>query len=99
MIMYGRKPRKLRCLITLTIFVLALSAVFGVFSAEADDKDYDGTNDLRPIYVINGDTLWGLVEEYYDYEGDIRKAVYEVEQINNIDNGMICAGDIIYIPK
>ena len=99
MITSRRKPRKLRCLITLTLFVLGLSAVFGVFSAEADDKVFDKTNDLRPVYVLSGDTLWSLVEEYYDYEGDIRKAVYEVEQINNIDNGMICAGEIIYIPN
>jgi len=96
----GKKPRKLRCLFALTVLILMLSAVFGVFSAAAND-DMNCLRDkssFQAVYVLEGDTLWSLVEEYYDYRGDIRAAIYEVEQINGIDNALIRQGEIIYIP-
>jgi hypothetical protein len=100
MTILGKKPRKLRCLAALTILILVLSAVFGVFTAEATDNkgSLRDMSSLQAVYVRDGDTLWGLVDEYYNYAGDIRRAIHEVEQINGIDNAIIQQGEVIYIP-
>jgi len=92
----GRKPRKIRCIIVLAIIVLLISALCGNFVAQADDSV---DQQLKAVYVSSGDTLWGLVEKHCDYSGDIRKAIHSVRDINNIPDGNIYSGQIIYIPE
>ncbi len=94
----GRKPRKLRCVIVTAMFFVAISFLCGNFSAQAEDT-ISGDQELRAVYVNSGDTIWSLVEENCAYNGDIRKAIYEVKMINGIENGEIYAGDTIYIPQ
>lgn len=101
MTIYGKKPRKIRCLIALTIFILLISFLVGGLAAQAND---DGNNDdsqeqLIIVYVTHGDTLWSLVNKYCDPQKDIRKTIYEVEKLNNIINANIYEGQIIYLPS
>ena len=94
----GRKPRKMRCVIVVALFITAVSFVCGNFSAQAEDT-INNDRDLQTVYVSAGDTIWTLVDENCAYDGDIREAVYEVQKINGIENGKIYAGEIIYIPR
>lgn len=50
------------------------------------------------ITVQDGDTIWDLASTYNTNQVDIRRLVYEIKQINQIDNTYICPGDIINIP-
>ena len=65
-----------------------------MFEAKADSSALD----LMPLYVHDGDTLWGLVEANYDYCGDIRAAIHEVKAINHMTSSELTEGEIIYIP-
>ena len=101
MTIYGKKPRKIRCLIVLTILILLISLVMSGFSAEANDTNITNKNSdeqLISIYVKDGDTLWGLVDRYCDTKEDIREIIYEVEKLNNITNANIYEGQTLYLP-
>lgn len=90
-----RKLKKLPCIIVAMLIILILSVFIFDFPAAATG---DAERKLIPVYVVSGDTLWNIVEEYYQYKGDIRKAIYEVQQINNLENSCLQAGQIVYIP-
>lgn len=49
------------------------------------------------IMVEEGDTIWSIASDY-DYNEDIRKTVYEISKLNNIQNASIYPGDVIKIP-
>ena len=101
MTIYGKKPRKIRCLVALTIFILLISFLVGGLAAQADDagKNDNSQEQLITVYVTQGDTLWSLVNKYCAPKEDIRKTIYEVEKLNNINNDNIYEGQIIYLPS
>lgn len=86
--------RKGRCLICL-IAVFTIINLFGdMFEAKADNVD----RETVPVYIHKGDTLWDIVEDNYDYEGDIRAAVREVKRINHMTGSKLTPGEMIYVP-
>lgn len=93
-----RKLRKLRLSIVVIVFILMVSIIVGGFSAKADAARFASDRNFVPVYIVDGDTLWDLVDKYYDYQGDIREAIYEVKEINNIKGSVLQAGQVIYIP-
>ena len=95
-----RKPRKIRCVAAASIIILIFSMIFGGFSAKAEDlASADDNYKIQAVYVKQGDSLWNLVQEHCQINGDIRKAVQKVQDINGIKNGDIQTGSIIYIPN
>lgn len=92
--MKNKHLRKGRCLFILIIAFIIFNFVGHLPNAQADNSDYA----LMPIYVSAGDTLWSIVEENYDYTGDIRAAVSEIKKVNHLDSSELNAGDVIYIP-
>jgi hypothetical protein len=81
-------------LICITSLVLAGYAIFG--SGHADAESLTRYTEVK---VQDNDTLWDLVETYNpDADIDIRDALYEVYEVNNIDAADIKAGDTILIP-
>lgn len=90
----GKHLRKGRCLVIMTLLFMLISFLGGGFDAQADNVP----RSLQPIAVKSGDTLWDLVEEYYDYGGDIRQAIYEVRHINGMESVELDIGQVIYIP-
>lgn len=81
-------------LICITSLVLAAYAVFG--SGHADAESLTRYTEVK---VQENDTLWNLVETYNpDANIDVRKALYDVYEVNNIDAADIKAGDTILIP-
>ncbi|MDO4582166.1 MAG: LysM peptidoglycan-binding domain-containing protein [Bacillota bacterium] len=93
-IIRGRKLRRANCLLVLTLLIVAASMIWGGITAQASDE----ARQLREITICQGDTLWSLVEDFYDYDGDIRAAIYEVKKINDMSSSYIQAGDTLLIP-
>lgn len=100
----GKRLRKSRCfLLLISIFVLCSFWGFTI-NAKADEPggghaaDLSVPRELQAVSVESGDTLWNLIEEYYDYQGDIRNRIYEVKEINGMKESRIYPGQIIYIP-
>lgn len=50
------------------------------------------------VEVASGDTLWDLASTYKADKTDIRKAVYEIKNINNLKSSELTVGSEIYIP-
>lgn len=51
----------------------------------------------RTVVVKGGDTLWNIAKEN-NSQGDIRKNIYEIKKINNLDSSEIYEGTQLLIP-
>lgn len=92
--MKAKKLRKGHCLLLLVAAFIIINFCGGFFEAKADSAEPN----LIPVYVQEGDTLWSIVEENYNYSGDIRAAISEVKSINHMPNSDLAIGDVIYVP-
>lgn len=52
---------------------------------------------FQSIVVQSGDTLWSIAERYSN-NSNIRKYIYNVKTINNMDSGMLYENTAILIP-
>ena len=50
------------------------------------------------IEITKGDTIWDIAREFMPKEYDIRKMVFEIKEINNMDNAKIYPGDSVKVP-
>ena len=91
-----RRLRKGRCvalLLVLILLTMLLAAGFPKAKAAEEGRP------LQAVVVVEGDNLWNLVQKHYKYRGDIRKAIYEVMQINSLQYAVIIPGQVLYIPQ
>ncbi|QEK12164.1 LysM peptidoglycan-binding domain-containing protein [Crassaminicella thermophila] len=58
------------------------------------------TNKLKyiEIQIKYGDTIWELAKKFTPNDKDIRKTIYEISLINNLDSLDIYPGQVIKIP-
>ena len=91
-----RRLRKGRCTMVLAVLIMiAMLLASGLPKATAADEG----RHMQAVVVVRGDNLWNLVQKHYDYKGDIRRAIYEVRQINGLKDAVIVPGQVIYIPQ
>lgn len=81
----------------LFVSVLILLGVFAltqlsVFANREEEPDYIS-------YIVQpNDSLWSIAEEFGGDE-DIRKTVYEIEQLNGVDSDSLKVGIRLFIPN
>lgn len=46
--------------------------------------------------VVNGDTLWSIAEARY--RGDLRKAVWQIRETNELGKRSIAPGEVLELP-
>lgn len=46
--------------------------------------------------VVPGDTLWAIAEKHY--AGDVREAVWEIQERNTLIGGGIAPGQVLVLP-
>lgn len=81
-------------LISIMILVFAAYSLIGATDAQAAAVDT-----YAQVTVSENDTLWGLVERYNpDSNINVRDAVYEIYEINDLEVGSIQPGDTIFVP-
>ena len=79
------------CIFTITF---AAYSIMGAADAQAAD-----IRTYRQVVIQEDDNLWNLVEKYNtDANINIRDAVYDVYEINDIGANDIQPGDEIFIP-
>lgn len=90
---------KRRFIISITVlFFLLLSCTCAAVSNKTNEKV-----SYNKRYVYTGDTLWSIAEEekennsYYK-DKDVRYIIYDLKNINNMDNSSVFEGQEIYIP-
>ncbi len=88
--------RRFFTFITLVITLLAL-IVFTIMNLQgAYSSAY--TIETEDYWVKQGETLWSIAQKYTPDGYDIRKMIYEIKQLNEMDTSMIYSGDKILIP-
>ncbi|MBK5252979.1 MAG: LysM peptidoglycan-binding domain-containing protein [Peptostreptococcaceae bacterium] len=78
------------------IFVLIATLtihMFGLDNASGTTKTY-----YKQIEVTYGDTLWDIADRTMPADMDPRQAVYEISNLNDIDDGQIYPGQILIVP-
>ena len=79
-------------LVILAIAKVCINVVFG----SSEDTTIGETEDYM---VSTGDTLWSIASEYKKEQQDIREYVYQLRELNNIDDCIIYPGQTIKIIK
>lgn len=81
-------------LMCITITIFAVYAISGSGKAEAST-----VTRYASVTVQENDTLWNIVETYNAGSNvDVRSALYELYDVNNIDRADIRPGDEILVP-
>ena len=91
----SKRLRKGRCIAFLVLLLMLFLFFIQGFSQAAATNEGRTINE---VYVLCGDTLWSLVEEFYDYRGDIRNAILEVQRLNNLSGSRLYSGQVLLIP-
>ena len=90
------KRKFVRTIIMLVIIFIGLI----YFSKAAYSK---GEIDYEENYICSGDTLWSIAKEeketnkYFENK-DIREIIYELQEVNNLDNCNLYEGQKIQVP-
>ena len=81
-----------RCLLFVLVTIL-LSVVVGMnIGASASEEDLQYVSHI----VEPEDTLWSIAEEYGD-DADIRKTIYEIKRLNQLDSSDLVVGTRILV--
>jgi len=82
--------------ITILITIIAIIIVSVVNLQSAYSSPY--SIESEDYWVKKGETLWTIAQKYKPDDYDIRKMIYEIKELNNMETSMIYSGDKIKIP-
>lgn len=82
-------------LLTCIILILLIGNVFFNFNPAISltEKHYE------TVEISFGDTLWEIASEYAPEDMDIRRAVYKLQELNNLSAVDLVPGMVIKIPN
>ena len=98
----GKRGKKIRCLRKGRCTALLVVLIFIVMLLAGGLPKATASVEGRPMQIVvvtPGDSLWRLVQKHYEYRGDIRRAIYEIQQINSLEDAAIVPGQVLYIPQ
>ncbi|WP_371370986.1 LysM peptidoglycan-binding domain-containing protein [Sporomusa aerivorans] len=84
--------RKIILVVSLVLTILAITPL-AISRAFVDNTTYE------TVYVKPGDTVWQIAAKYTTDKDDIRELIYEIRQINKLDNNAkVYSGQILKVP-
>ncbi|NLY81517.1 MAG: LysM peptidoglycan-binding domain-containing protein [Clostridiales bacterium] len=88
-------PLRFVIFVTVVFVLVALLTInmLGLNNASGSSKNY-----YKQIEVTCGDTLWDIADRNMPDDMDPRQAVYEISNLNDIDDGQIYPGQILLVP-
>lgn len=93
---YRIKSRtRFTCFVTLTIILITILANFALGFSTASSLTVPQYEEIR---IQSGDTLWDIAGRYTDNSQDIRSAIHEICQINDISASELYVGMTIKVP-
>ena len=80
--------------ISIMIVIFAGYSMIGISDAEAA-----AVRSYKQVVIQDGDNLWNLIESYNPGSNiDVRNAIYDVYEINDISESDVRPGETIFIP-
>lgn len=93
----SEKNNKFSKLIIFLTAVLILSLLITVFYTLISFSE--NTNNFRKHEIKKGESLWSIAAKYHNSNSvDLRKVIYKIKNLNNIDSAVITPGKKIIIP-
>ena len=93
----SEKNNKFSKLLSFLVVVLILSLLITVFYTLISFSE--NTNNFRKHEIKKGESLWSIAAKYHNSNNvDLRKIIYEIKNLNNIDSAVITPGEEIIIP-
>lgn len=89
---------KKKKLVVYLILLILITSSSKIFYAKLLSKQTYKTKSYIEVIVEKGDTIWDISLKYTPKNKDVRKTVYEIRKLNNIENPIILPGQIIKIP-
>ena len=84
--------RKIILVVSLVLTILAITPL-AISRAFVDNTTYE------TVYVKPGDTVWQIAAKYTTDRDDIRELIYEIRQINKLDNNAkVYSGQTLKVP-
>jgi hypothetical protein len=83
--------------ITFLIIVLLLGTYFVGSLLDLTVADSVDHSHYTTITVASGDTIWSLAESHADGQ-DVRRVVYDIRELNQLDDCEITSGEHLMIP-
>lgn len=62
------------------------------------NKTQNKTISYEEVVVKKGDTIWNISIKYTPKDKDVRKTVYEIRKINNLNDCIIFPGQTLKVP-
>ncbi|MCI8284751.1 MAG: LysM peptidoglycan-binding domain-containing protein [Firmicutes bacterium] len=90
-------PRFIIFILVCIIIIVCVAVIF-VKSAKIT-KEPSRIETYKNVRIVSGDTLWNISKNYSDNGTDVRKVVYDICRINNINSDEINPGDMIIVPE
>lgn len=79
------------------IMVILFFIVSSIFALINKVEGYQEPKYIE-VVVESGDTVWNLARELSSKDKDVRKSIYEIGIINNLDSYDIFPGQVLKIP-
>ena len=87
------RKRRMKRRRTVTVIVLVIMSFMVSFAFANQEHEETIT-----VVVNSGESLWEIAGENNPGKSDLRKLVYEIMEINNLNDGTIYAGQELLIP-
>ncbi|MCX7695834.1 MAG: LysM peptidoglycan-binding domain-containing protein [Caloramator sp.] len=85
-------------LISLLLFFLIISFYISKVSSYYKNNIKNKTITYKEVVVKKGDTIWNISIKYTPKDKDVRKTVYEIRKINNLNDCIIFPGQTLKVP-
>ena len=89
-------PRFITFLIICIVIIACIAAMFIKGTRKPSVPKIETYKNIR---IVSGDTLWNISKNCSGDGTDVRKAVYDICRINNINADEINPGDMIIVPE
>ncbi len=86
-------PARVVVLLTAIVLLLVLLLANAVGASVSDDGTVQGT-----YRVVGGDTLWDIASGYTVPGEDVRRVVFEIQRLNDLDGSVIIPGQMLRVP-
>ena len=95
----AKNTRKIQTLFTV-FAVCATMGLAGMLGADLFADKATAANEIinLPVTVHAGDSLWSIAVDHIEKGKNIRSYVYEIAELNNIDDNTVYAGQTILVP-
>lgn len=93
-----RIKSKFRFIMFLVIVMGIAAGTFGYITGMDVSTALEQPGEPVTVEVTVGDTVWDIAEHFTGNGTDIRKAVYEICEANDLQNAQIHSGMVLTIP-